>query len=86
MLTLTEAAARLLAEVLERDEASDRAIRIAEGEQGWTIHLDREAPEDESFEHEGRTIVLLAPPVAEALEDKTLDAYNTEQGWKLRLK
>jgi hypothetical protein len=49
------------------------------------MHLDHEAPEDQSFEHEGRTIILLAPPVAEALEDKTLDVHNTEQGWKLRL-
>lgn len=85
MLTLTEAAAQLLAEVLERDEASNRAIRIAEGEGGWTMHLDHEEPEDESFEHEGRTIILLAPSVAEALEEKTLDVHNTEQGWKLRL-
>ncbi len=85
MLTLTEAAARLLAEVLERDEASDRAIRIVEGAGGWRMRLDHEAPEDESFEHEGRTIILLAPSVAEALEDKTLDVHNTEQGWKLRL-
>ena len=85
MLALTEAAARLLTEVLERDEASDRAIRIVEGAGGWTMHLDHEAPEDERFEHEGRTIILLAPSVAEALEDKTLDVHNTGQGWKLRL-
>jgi dethiobiotin synthetase len=81
MLALTEAAARLLTEVLERDEA----IRIVEGAGGWTMHLDHEAPEDERFEHEGRTIILLAPSVAEALEDKTLDVHNTGQGWKLRL-
>jgi Fe-S cluster assembly iron-binding protein IscA len=85
MLTLTEDAARLLAEVLDRVEESDRAVRIVQGRACWVMRLDREGPEDESFEHEGRTILLLDPSVAETLDDKTLDVDVTAEGWKLRL-
>lgn len=85
MLTLTERAVRLLSQVIERDESSDRAVRIVARGDGWMMQLDRERSDDHSFEHEGRTILLLDPGVAEALEERTLDVHGSKRGWKLRL-
>jgi hypothetical protein len=85
MLTLTEGAVRVLEDVLDRDEVGDRAVRIVAGRNGWFLRLDCEDPDDYTFEHEGRTILLLAPSVAAVLEEKTLDVQGTEESRALRL-
>jgi len=88
MLIVTESAKMALAEMLVQQEAAETdAARLApegEGEQ-YNLHLDTPGPEDETYEHAGRTVRILAPAVTQALDQMVLDASETEEGIELEL-
>jgi hypothetical protein len=86
MLILTDAAKRQLSISLDNAGAeSDIAVRLVSREAGWLPRLHREAPDDETFDFEGRTVLLLSPEVAEALADGTPDVDESDRGAVLRL-
>lgn len=79
MLTVTESAGNHLAQLLEESEApEDAAVRIAHGEEGWSLLLDNAEPGDQQYEHNGRMVLLIDPESADLLGDVTLDVQMHE--------
>ena len=86
MLTLTDAAAVHLTELLTAAEAPDDvAVRCVRSEEGLALQMDSERPGDDTFAHEGRTVLLLDSDVSEALTDRTLDVEDSVDGPRLAL-
>jgi len=84
---MTDSAARHLARLLDRAEAGQGvAVRIVATRRGLTLRLDREGPDDESVEFEGRVVLVMGPRTAEALEDRILDTRSTAEGISLALR
>jgi len=74
MLTVTEAASARLAEILKQEEfPEEAAIRFVREAGGLRLQSDNERPGDTTFQHEGRTVLLLDEQVSELLADETLD-------------
>lgn len=87
VLTVTDDAARHLATLLERAEASQEvAVRIVATRGGLRMRLDEEGAEDETVEFEGRKVLVMGPQTAEALEDRILDTRPTATGSTLTLR
>ena len=87
MFRLTDAAAERLAWKLTDAEASAdlsaRCVRRGAG-RGWGLRLDNARPQDVTFAHQGRTVLLLDAGVARQLSEKTLGVCETDAGPKLR--
>ncbi len=81
MFILTDAAREHLSELLDQAQAPEgAAARVVIEDEGLTLSIDHPQEGDETFEHEGRTVLLLAPQVAEALDGQTLDVEQGEDG------
>ena len=79
MLTVTEAASARLAEMMEQKGLSqDVAIRFVSRDRGIAMQSGTERPGDATFQHEGRTVLLLDEKVSKLLADETLDVDGTE--------
>jgi hypothetical protein len=77
MLNVTETASARLAEILsEEGLPEDTAIRLVHEGQGLSMQPDSERPGDATFQHEGRTVLLLDVQVSELLTDDTLDVED----------
>ena len=86
MLTVTETAGAHLSQMLGQVNASeDMAVRVVVEEDGLALKLDSESDGDATFEHEGKTVLVLDGPVSELLDDKTLDVADDGEGPKLSL-
>jgi Fe-S cluster assembly iron-binding protein IscA len=86
MLTVTEPASAHLAKLLDDAEAPDgAAARFVSGEEGLALQLDQPKDDDQTVDHQGRTVLLLDPEIADLLQDKTLDVRETEEGTALEL-
>lgn len=86
MLTMTEAAGAHLSGLLGQVEAPDEAaVRIVIQEQGLSLQLDTVKPGDETFEHEGHTVLVLDQQVAEAMAERTLDVEEVEGDARLAI-
>jgi len=86
MLTLTQAAGEHLSKLLDESDANDEAaVRLVAREQGLALAADQPRPEDTTFEHDGKTVLILDQQVAEALADRTLDVQDTENGKALAI-
>lgn len=80
-MTITEAAAQHLAVVLDNARANDRTtVRLAPGERGWVIQLDQPDAGDRSYDHGGRTVLVVAADADEVLSTALLDVCETEGG------
>lgn len=85
-MTITEAAARHLAVVLDNANAgNDVTVRLAPRERGWVMQLDQPDPSDRSFDHDGRTVLVVAADADAALMGVMLDVRETESGAQLLL-
>ena len=74
MLTVTESASSHLAQLLSESDAPDgAAVRIAHDKDGWSLLLDNADPDDQKYEHNGRTVLVIDPESADLLGDVTLD-------------
>jgi hypothetical protein len=49
------------------------------------MQMDNERPGDETFAHEGRTVLLLDSEVSDALAERTLDVEDAAEGPRLAL-
>lgn len=79
MLTVTEAAGEHLAELLTKQGAPEEvAVRFVREEQGVSLRPDSEKPGDATYEHGGRTILLLDNDAAELLADHTLELQGDQ--------
>ena len=84
MLTMTEAAAGYLSEVLNEAEApQDTAIRLQVQDGGLSSALDRARPGDTALHHAGRKVLLLDPQACDLLSGSTIDLESTDDGPKL---
>ena len=86
MFIVTEAAGGYLTAVLDNANASEEtAIRLVLEGNTLTPQLDNARPGDETFDHEGRMILMLDAQVSQVLDDSTLDIEATDEGPKLIL-
>jgi Fe-S cluster assembly iron-binding protein IscA len=86
MLTMTEAAGAHLVDLLgEAEVPEDVAIRFVIESEELTLRLDKERPGDESFSHEGKTVLLVDEEMSSMLTGKTLDVEPSDEGPKLTL-
>jgi len=87
MLTVTEAAGEKLASLLANAQAPKGvAIRAVPEENGITLRLDKTQPDDETFEHEGKTVLVAGEEASKQLAGKTFDVVTTAQGSELTLR
>jgi len=86
MFTMTEAAGEYLTTVLDKADASEEAaIRFILEGNTLAPRLDHAHPEDVTFDHEGRKVLVLDAQVSQILTDSTLDVQATDEGPKLIL-
>jgi Fe-S cluster assembly iron-binding protein IscA len=76
MLTVTEKAASHLKQMLEEAEApEDKCVRVsvsAEG-QNLALTLGSREPGDRTYEHEGRTVLVVDEELAQRLDERKVD-------------
>jgi hypothetical protein len=86
MLMLTETAGEYLTTILENTNASaETAVRFVLEGNTLTPKLDNAHPGDETFDHDGRRVLVLDAQVSQVLADSTLDVQATDDGPKLVL-
>lgn len=86
MLTVTDAAAEHLSGMLDEANAEDNmAARLVPTDQGLELALDAANPSDQTFEHGGKTVLVIDEKLGEMLAGRTLDVQTTEQGTGLTL-
>lgn len=85
MLTVTGSAKGLLKEILVAHSGdSEMGVRLASDPQGQLgLALGEEQPGDLVVEHQELKVLLVAPELAPALEEVTLDVEDTDDGPKL---
>lgn len=87
MLNVTKPAFDRLCDRLDRKKADDNvALRFTRREGGWKLGPDRLRPGDVTFDHEGRSVLLLDETAAKAMANMTLDVRDTSAGPRLRLR
>jgi Fe-S cluster assembly iron-binding protein IscA len=86
MLTITDAAGEHLTALLANAKAPEEtAIRFALEGNTLAPTLDTAHPGDETFDHAGRTVLVLDPNALQVVADGTLDVRPTDEGPKLVL-
>ena len=81
MLTLTDSAGDHLIGLLEKANApDDAAVRLVISDNGLAMRADRPQPDDVTFEHNGKTVLIAQREVADALDGRTLDTTETPDG------
>ncbi len=86
MLTVTPMALERLSQKLARTGAAeDVALRFKRSKGRWQLREDRARPEDATFAHQGRNVLLLDQAVSEAMSRMALDVRQTEAGPRLKL-
>lgn len=85
MLQVTESAAFAFRTILQREDVPGNAIRLAptmenDGQIGIALQaVDQPGPDDAVTSAEGVEVVV-APELAQALDDSVLDAKQSEEG------
>ncbi|HVW01472.1 MAG TPA: hypothetical protein VHB77_14065, partial [Planctomycetaceae bacterium] len=79
------AGARLQVLLEERKVPSEEVVRITQGKKRLRLCRDRQRPDDATFAHNGRVVLVLAPTVAASLETRRLELAETTAGPRLRL-
>lgn len=86
MLTMTHPAAEHLKQLLQEvDAPQDAAARFVASSDGLSLQLDHPRDGDESYNHDGRTVLLIDEQIADLLSDRTLDLEETDEGPALTL-
>ncbi len=88
MLTVTDSACATLANILETNNAPENvALRLGAAPQGGLgLAPDAPATEDQSYDHEGRTVLVVAPDLLTQLDGVILDTEQGENGPQLAIK
>lgn len=86
MLTVTEDAKAKFADMLDQGDAPEGvAIRLVVQDGGLAVTPDQEKPGDTTFEHAGRTVLLVEDQIVNHLEDRTIDVDQSEEGEQLKI-
>ena len=86
MFTITYVAGDYLTELLDDANASEEtAVRFVIEDNTLTPKLDTARLGDATFDHEGRTVLVLDTSVVQAVGDSTLDVHATDAGPQLVL-
>ncbi len=88
MLTVTDSACATIANLLESNDAPESvALRLTAAEQGG-LGLSPDAPsdEDQSYHHEGRTVLVITPELVQQLDGVILDTELGEDGPRLAIR
>ena len=85
MLTIAPAILSRFASELGDEESAD-AVRIAVVEKKLDVFVDEVRETDETFEHEGRIVLVLDEVTAALLKDRTLTVEDSEEDMVLRLR
>lgn len=86
MLTVTESAKKHLQELLEKSDAEDEAVvRFVLQAEGISMGIDQQRQDDQTFEQDGKVVLVMQNEVAQALDGKSLDVEQTETEPKLVL-
>jgi Fe-S cluster assembly iron-binding protein IscA len=86
MLTVTDNACAYLAEMLDNAGVPEgTAARVIINEEGLGLSPDTPNDDDATFDHDGRTVLVLQQQLAEQLDERTLDTVDTEEGKGLAL-
>jgi len=85
MVTVSDGAKGLLKGVLTaHSDDPEKGLRLVLDPQGQLgLRLDEERPDDLVVNHQGAKVLLVAPDLAPALEEVTLDVEDTADGSKL---
>ena len=80
MLTLTKAAGARLTRILDEERlAVEVAVRFVKEKDGFTMGPDTARQGDVTFEHEGRTVLLLDEQISGLLAAQTLDVNDSDE-------
>ena len=86
MFTMTETAGEYLTTVLDdANAAEETAIRLVIEDNTLMPKLDNARPGDATFDHEGRTVLVLDEQMTQVLAESRLDVSATEEGPQLVL-
>ena len=86
MLTVTEDAKSHLADIMsEHDVPEGLAIRLVAGAEGVGLAPDEPKAEDDTWEHDGRTVLCVEPGLNKQLTGRTLSVEATENGRQLSI-
>ena len=86
MLVMTEAAGGYLSEMLKQAKVPDEtAVRVVIEGDALKTKLDTTRPGDDTFDHNGKKVLLLDSKVSEVLADSKLDIQSTAEGSALVL-
>ena len=85
MLTVTKTASDHLANLLVKaSQPEDMVVRLERGETGdLTLRFDYALPDDTTFEHQDRAVLVYSPQLAPTLADTVLDMEDKEDGPQL---
>ena len=87
MLTVTTQAKAYLSQLLDKSKHSDdHAIRLAQTGEGMQMSIDQQQPADVTYEHEGKTVLVVEQQVATALDQRELVVEESDQGKVLAIK
>lgn len=87
MLTVTDEAFEELGRRLrKRAAAAEAALRFHCVDGRWRLRVGRAEPEDATFAHRGRPVLLLDHSAAKALSDAMLLMRDTPKGPRLNLR
>jgi hypothetical protein len=79
MLAVTEDALARLAKMLEQEGVpKDAVVRLLHEPDGIAMVGDAERPDDKTFQHDGRTVLVLDAQTAETLSGSTLEVDGAE--------
>ena len=85
MLTITPGAYARLKQQLT-DRPADVAVRMIVGDGRIKFRRGTQRSGDAVFQHEGRPVLLVRQGTANRIANRTLDALETDDGKKLRLR
>lgn len=86
MFNITDAAGTKLATILEEQSCPEEmAIRLVQDNQGLALSIDTQKPGDQTYDHDGRTILLIDESTQELLGGTTLDVEESDDGGRLCL-
>jgi len=81
MLNVTDDAKVFLKGLIDQNSVpEDATIRLTAGPQGLGLAPDKASDDDTTFEHDGRTVLAVAEPIATQLDGKSIDVNQTAQG------
>lgn len=86
MFTVTDDARAHLKTILEDNNVPDeQSVRLFLGSNGLGLTPDAENEQDTTFDHDGRTVLVVDQTLAEQLGERTMDIEQTEGGPQIKL-